>query len=254
MAEVQTMRKPGFTLIELLVVISILVLLMALLLPALSRARKQARAVVCQSNLRQWGLLFKLYLDDHDQRFFGGESRPYSGFVRNAYWYERGDLCFCPTAIKVGGIWGDRVTAWSHQASTREGRTWWVRMSYGLNGWVTGPGDDFPQQHWGTSDVPGAASIPVFSDSAYISPVVLDHLGPPAYEAEYPNHFGALCLNRHNAGTNVLFLDCSVRRAGIKEMWTFKWGREFDTQGPWTKAGGVQPGDWPEWMRKFKDY
>ncbi len=45
----------GFTLIELLVVISIVVLLMALMLPALSRARKQARGVVCQGRLRQGG-------------------------------------------------------------------------------------------------------------------------------------------------------------------------------------------------------
>ena len=40
----------------------------------------------------------------------------------------------------------------------------------------------------------------------------------------------------------------------LKELWTLKWYREFDTTGPWTKAGGVQPRHWPEWMRSFKDY
>jgi len=44
------------------------------------------------------------------------------------------------------------------------------------------------------------------------------------------------------------------RTVGLKELWTLKWHREFDTAGPWTKAGGVLPGDWPEWLRKFKDY
>jgi len=51
----QTRRTKGFSLIELLVVISIIALLMGILLTTLRRARKQARAVVCQAKLRQWG-------------------------------------------------------------------------------------------------------------------------------------------------------------------------------------------------------
>jgi hypothetical protein len=41
---------------------------------------------------------------------------------------------------------------------------------------------------------------------------------------------------------------------GLKELWTLKWHRSFNTAGPWTKAGGVSPEDWPEWIRPFKDY
>jgi len=37
-------------------------------------------------------------------------------------------------------------------------------------------------------------------------------------------------------------------------VWTLKWHRTFDKTGPWTKAGGVNPNDWPQWMRNFKDY
>ena len=59
----------AFTLIELLVVIAIIALLMAALLPALHTARKHARAVVCQSNLRQWGTTLDLYAQDHQGRF-----------------------------------------------------------------------------------------------------------------------------------------------------------------------------------------
>ena len=55
-------------------------------------------------------------------------------------------------------------------------------------------------------------------------------------------------------GINAAFLDWSVRKVGLKELWTLKWSRTFDTAGPWTKAGGVEPEDWPQWMRKFKDY
>jgi hypothetical protein len=49
-------------------------------------------------------------------------------------------------------------------------------------------------------------------------------------------------------------MDWSVRKVELKELWTLKGHRKFDTVGPWTKAGGAQPGDRPQWMRKFKDY
>ena len=64
----------------------------------------------------------------------------------------------------------------------------------------------------------------------------------------------AACINRHNGGVNTLFMDWSVRKVGLKELWTLKWHRSYDTAGPWTLDGGVKPSDWPEWMRKFKDY
>lgn len=63
------MQRRGFTLIELLVVIAIIAILAAILLPALARAREAARRAACQNNLKQMGIIFKMYSGESRDRF-----------------------------------------------------------------------------------------------------------------------------------------------------------------------------------------
>jgi len=88
-----------------------------------------------------------------------------------------------------------------------------------------------------------------------------DKSPPPEYDAIPTRELrsacaacDSVCINRHDGGINSLLMDWSVRKVGLKELWTLKWHPEYNTQGPWTKAGGVKPEDWPAWMRRFKDY
>ena len=72
--------KKAFTLLELLVTIVIIALLGALLIPTMGRAREFARRAQCTNNLRQHGIAWYLYLDDHDEYFpVVGHSSGYGG-------------------------------------------------------------------------------------------------------------------------------------------------------------------------------
>jgi len=74
------MNKQGMTLFELLVVIAIISILAALLLPALSRAQEGARRFSCANNLKQWGLVFKMYAMESR-----GERYPPAGYLTGDY-------------------------------------------------------------------------------------------------------------------------------------------------------------------------
>ena len=276
----QMKRKKGFTLIELLVVISIIALLLSILMPALSKVKAQAKQVVCSSNLKQWGLIFGTYLNDHYDKFSSGTHMPDGSYndlqpgnwTRSmaGYYPDSYDLFLCPEAAKpgvnsagnpVGGI-AVAKAAWG-LLKYDPGKNWFIDGmlgSYGLNFYaydapiIQPPIWEYDtMNNWRTNNVNGANNIPLYFDSVWVSVgPVTDIDSPPLFEGDLPaswptNDMKNICINRHIGAINMLFMDFSAREVGLKQLWGLKWHKTFDTNNQYRQQGAP----WPKWMAKY---
>jgi prepilin-type N-terminal cleavage/methylation domain-containing protein/prepilin-type processing-associated H-X9-DG protein len=274
--------RKAFTLIELLVVISIIAMLIALFVPSLRLVRMQAQAVVCQSRLRQLGQLAAqlAYENPIKERTLPDGTKTWvEGFgVWRLITHSREDprLALCPSASSLlpedpnpvfRKVWGDTFHAFRLHIRGTGGEMERGNTSYGMNGWINIYGNS-SGHYWETIFEKGASDIPVFFDCATMGVNPYDSCPPRKCEDITFNQgffsdilprvlvtdMAPVCINRHKGGINMLFMDWSVRKVGLKELWTLKWHRQYNVNGPWTRAGGINYEAWPQWMRKFKDY
>jgi hypothetical protein len=255
-----SMRK-----VDIAVLVMGVVLLVATAGVAGSGGRRKAKEAVCLSNLRSWG---KVFARDNDNHFVSGE-----GYGSGLWWLQPlqpywadSRLLLCPQAA-------GRLVSSSPTIPNMAGVTWQVAWqgtlyvgSYGLNGWVCNTqrssgvwGRPSASRYWKSPDDPAARTVPVLADMWWTDAWPRETDVPPTSNGAMPENpatdeIQRVCIDRHHGAVNCLFMDGSSRRVGLKELWTLKWHREYNTEGPWTKAGGAKPEDWPEWMRKFKDY
>lgn len=271
-----TSAPRAFTLIEILVVVAIIALLCAILMPSLARARRQTKNVMCQANLGEWGKIWALYCQSNRDSFNDGMVEG-GGWHRGEWiiclrklYHTKTDIVRCPQAterrpgVSYGGPFNTYYMPLGGEGSAGGGE----EPSYGINDWVSNPAPSVTEiqgrptaYNWRrTTEAKYPNQVPVFADCMWRGggPFEMGEKGDPpptdgawtGYNAEM-EHF---CINRHDGYVNHLFMDWSVRRVGLKELWKLKWHRNFDIAGRWTRAGGCTPNAWPPWMRKFRNY
>jgi len=258
-------KSKAFTLIELLVVIAIIALLVSIMMPALAKVNKLARSVVCLSKVRHWCVIWEQYVQDND-----------GFFTEHVFWvnplrdyYKERDIRVCPEATKPEFDVNGKPTGARHPHAAWgmwNGRKWGAPGgvydmdygSYGMNGWVCNPpaGEDsgggrMNEYLWRTPVVPGAAKVPMFTDSARYENMTPNHTDePPEYDGEpisgNIDEMRICCINRHDGIVNMAFLDFSARKVGLKQLWGLKWHRSYDIHAP-------EP-EWPYWMRNLPDH
>jgi hypothetical protein len=224
---------------------------MSILLPALGKVKAQAKDVLCKNNLHQWGLIWRIFTDENDGFFPNrDDTRHYPATLANYNdsLYDRG-IFVCPVATKTKeeGV-RNPYRAFTFGVFQYDGVGYDEPFigSYSMNTWLAKSGGR-EYEYWKTPNIRGAQHVPLMSDgmSTELQPYPTDE--PPEYETidDYSgrwNEIRRVVLKRHaRYHINVVFLDFSVGRLTIKQIW----------RGRWSTAWVTDPEPlplWPPWM------
>lgn len=246
----------GFTLVELMVVVAILAILVAMLLPTLGAAKRNARRALCLTQEHQLLLGATQYTLANNGKFFlhsctWGENwqehlRPYSGNMDK--------LKFCPSAPlpnpnPLSGGFGTASLGWNGcSAVPRAGDVLlksgnaYLGGSYGFNAWLYSyapadpynPDDPNSKSKRGYPDtyaIAQPAQTPVFMDCTWIDTLIQSTDKKPV------NYDGSgqgqptqrVCLDRHGRAINIGFADGSSRTVSLSDLYRQLWHQGFKT-------------------------
>jgi prepilin-type processing-associated H-X9-DG protein len=251
-----------------------------------SGGRRRAKEAVCLSNLKKWGAVWHAFLIDND-----GVGPEDLGWWPHLWAYFKNEkLLLCPEATRpaypppvgqylIGGKFSAGAAWYDYDEITWEsvpspGKHY--LFSYGYNQWISrntgnvrgGKLPDGSPKLWGffPLEAKNAELAPILADSAGGGNTPMPWDTPPEYDGQI--YYGGgnvheirnFCLNRHNAAVNVLFLDFSARKVGLKGLWYLWWHRLWPIPGmtvggqPWVEAPPTEWDNPDHWMYNFKDY
>ncbi|CAN5485998.1 DUF1559 domain-containing protein [soil metagenome] len=260
----QPIRARAFTLVELLVVIGIIAIMIAILLPSLSKARQAAQSVTCMSNLRGWAQSITIYTTENRGRYWidwgnyppagtgqGTWMRVLSSYYRNVDRFR-----LCPSAADATKTYGSTTfTAWGPipqsagflfdpSDSGSYGVNCWIndlpKTGAFINGWR-----NRPDLQWRRVGAAGKnTQSPLIGDCEWYGGNPMDLASgqtmgviTPIENALFRAYYGMpqswnydmarYAMNRHSRGINMAFEDGSVRHVDKAELWTLNWYKGF---------------------------
>lgn len=226
--------RRGFTFVEVIVAVALLGVVIAMLLPALARARRQSHTITCLSNLRQIDLAFDAYTN-HDLNNAFAFDPAYGAFwtrLLKPLIRDSSDVLLCPEANERSFGWGSASQSWGPYDAARGADASMaflgdITSGYGFNGWLYTAADFSRPWHMWHHRL--GNSMPVFGDANWIDAFPRADDAIPADLTHGANsdqpQLGRFCLARHDGGTNLVFLDGHAEQRDPQTLSQCRWQR-----------------------------
>ncbi len=166
------------------------------------------------------------------------------------------DFCMCPATYKTweDGEFGGSMTGWSFKWLQEFAQGEYINCSYydgsygsySKNSWVTDAvGTTDEERTWDTTRVREASRVPLFGDATFCGAFPQEESDIPENKDRMPFDGLRFCIDRHDLTVNLVFLDFTVRKVGLKQLWQLYWHRDWDLS---LTPDPKDPEQWPSWI------